>query len=134
MVLIVSDHAAERPEVTVDIKEVHINGYLNTFSFQVFFFINLIHDYDFPVCYRGYQSLIMSIRNRSVRNPEKPGNEEHEKDQEQGNGKRYPGIVDKMADDPDEDGTDAPADKDCHVGVAVNFNPMHNGEIIRVRE
>ena len=38
----------------------------------------------------------------------------NEQDEQQGNGKGYPGIVDKMTDQPDQEGADAPA----HEGLA----------------
>ena len=49
MVFVIGDFAVHRPEIDVDIEEVHIYGHLNTFLFQVFRLIDFLKYYDFAV-------------------------------------------------------------------------------------
>ena len=77
MILIVGNFSAYRPEIAMDIEEIHIDGDLNTLLFQILLFKGLFKDYYLPV--GNTCNEITSFRRRSIsfRDTEKVCDEKH---------------------------------------------------------
>ena len=81
VIFVVGDLACHRPEIGVDIEEIHVDGHLNPVLLEIFPFIRSLHDNDLAVSDGGDQCLV-SFRNLSVRNPMEPENEKGEHGQD----------------------------------------------------
>ena len=49
MIFIVGDFSGDGPEVDMDIEKIHVNGYLDAFTFYIFVFIDFFYDYHLSV-------------------------------------------------------------------------------------
>ena len=96
VVFIVTDLAGHRPEIGVDIEEIHVNGDLHAFPLQVLFLIGLLHNDDLTVRDGGYHGLASDLFPNG--NPVEPGDESHETDQKTANdpGQRSDGNKPKV--------------------------------------
>ena len=108
MVLVVNDLAVHRPEVAVDVEEVHVHRNLDAVTLQELLFEDLFRNDDLSVGDGGHEALVPVFGDRAVRHPEEPGDEKHEDDEKRRDRKGYPEIVDDVRRQPDQQGADDP--------------------------
>ena len=125
VILVVVHLSAHRPEVAVDVEEIHIDGNLDAVPLEEFLFIYFVHDDHLSVGYGGDQAVVVRLRRGAVGHAEEPGDEEDKGNEEQADGQAYPGIMDEMRRQENKHGTGSPTAQDGSVRVSVNFYPLH---------
>ena len=92
MVFVVGDFPVHRPEVGMDIEEIHVNRHLDPVILEIFLFIDPVNNHDLAVS-DGSDHLAVPFRNIPVRNPVEPEHKEGECQQDDRYRNRYVQIV-----------------------------------------
>ena len=124
MIFIIRDFAGHRPEVGVDIKEVHIDRYLDTVLLEILSLISPLYDHDFTISHRGHKSLI-TFWDIPVRNPVEPKNEEGENQQEQKYRDKCPKRMNEQYRQHGEHNTHCPVNRDRVLGIFIYNYSFH---------
>ena len=120
VVLVVGHLAVHRPEIAMDVEEVHIDGNLDAIPLEILLLEHFLHDHDLAVGHGGNHPVVLVIRHRAVGHAEEIGDEKHEDHQHGRDRDGDPGIVDETGCQPDQDATDAPGGQNGFVGVFVD--------------